>query len=877
MGGIINIEEMLLITLQFTIKGQQLCGSVPRMMVADTINFFEAQFYFSEPCWNGLSKWAHFKQGDTVYDFLLDENDCIKAEKGLNLPAGQWLVYLHGTENKDGVPVTRITTHTFILTILPSECMDGEPMPPLPPSAAEQIEALAQEAKLMAQSVCEDAAAGVFRGEKGEKGDKGETAGIECSAKGLVLFLNDSADSEVKGLKIYGRSQQEGTPSLADPKEIINIGDVTVGFYEKDRLQPYQSMKVCCSNGLPGLEVSDPSLATYTDESGRMWCADEVDFARGVYVQRVYCYEFDGTEAMLLYDNSTLIGKTFKGLSLPECKVNIESSVNNRSALLSNIAEVYTQSGLAKKTNGVAVSKWNSDSAHLYFNASSFGSVEQFRALAAEAYANGEAWTIQYVLQTPVEFPLSDKQLAAYAALHTVYPCTEMRNDKGAFMEVTYLADSVKYIGSVKPKLRVKLPVAQAEITVCKGETVFKKRCFDSVTEFELNDYGVWAVSAAVSDGSTAGTQVTVDCCKIYEVELDNFESVFGVEWDGTSTTKWNRTDAAADFTDPVPYYVGMTAEPTSPFDNFAPWNKIRRVSDEAAGELVEIPKYWYKWTSDGVKMKLQVSSAAADGFHVSPAHADRGDGQGERDVVYVGRYHCSSDYRSKTREKPKVNITRAVARSGIHALGEDIWQYDYAMFWTIAMLYLVEYADWNSQSVIGYGCGNGSATEAVGKSDAMPYHSGTMQSSKKNYSVGCQYRWIEGLWENVCNWCDGICLDRERNVYVDLCPSAYSEETKGTLVGVFPETSGYIIKWSVPEAPLDWALIPMEVSSENVAVSDKWLYESEAAIVFMGAYYDRSMETGLYSMMANKGINDVSGVVGCRLMKLPNRAEVSE
>ena len=41
--------------------------------------------------------------------------------------------------------------------------------------------------------------------------------------------------------------------------------------------------------------------------------------------------------------------------------------------------------------------------------------------------------------------------------------------------------------------------------------------------------------------------------------------------------------------------------------------------------------------------MKLQISDSEQTGFLVSPAHADRGDGSGERDYVYVGRYHCGS------------------------------------------------------------------------------------------------------------------------------------------------------------------------------------------------------------------------------------------
>ena len=81
--------------LQFNIEGQNLQVYVPSVMVADTINYFEADFVFLGNDWNGLSKWAHFRQGEQVYDLPLTE-DRIPAEAGLNLGSGCWEVCVHG-------------------------------------------------------------------------------------------------------------------------------------------------------------------------------------------------------------------------------------------------------------------------------------------------------------------------------------------------------------------------------------------------------------------------------------------------------------------------------------------------------------------------------------------------------------------------------------------------------------------------------------------------------------------------------------------------------------------------------------------------------------------------------------------------------------
>jgi hypothetical protein len=220
---------------------------------------------------------------------------------------------------------------------------------------------------------------------------------------------------------------------------------------------------------------------------------------------------------------------------------------------------------------------------------------------------------------------------------------------------------------------------------------------------------------------------------------------IFGVSWDGGESPVLTRTDAAANFANPDPYVADGNHPGYSPFDNLMPWSGMVK---ETIGTdvLVKIPKYWFKVTTDGASRKIQIANYPADGFSVSPAHQDRGDGVGERDYVYVSRYHVSSGYKSISGVKPLTNITRSTARSGCSGRGTGYCQFDMMTLITIWHLYLVEFAHWNSQAKIGYGCGNNSATENMGASDSMPYHTGTMQSSRTTYGVGTQYRWIEDL-----------------------------------------------------------------------------------------------------------------------------------
>lgn len=165
--------------MQFNVMGQALVASAP-LIVSDTINYLTARFHFKSPDWKGLTKWAHFKQGDTVHDVQLVD-DGIPAEAGLNLPAGRWEVYLHGNEVEDGQVMTRITTNSAEIQVQQSGVLDGEPLPITPPSFGEQLEARVQ--------ALEENGGG--SGEGGEDGEDGVTFTPSVSASGVISWTND--------------------------------------------------------------------------------------------------------------------------------------------------------------------------------------------------------------------------------------------------------------------------------------------------------------------------------------------------------------------------------------------------------------------------------------------------------------------------------------------------------------------------------------------------------------------------------------------------------------------------------------------------------------------------------------------------------------
>ena len=405
-------------------------------------------------------------------------------------------------------------------------------------------------------------------------------------------------------------------------------------------------------------------------------------------------------------------------------------------------------------------------------------------------------------------------------------------------------------------------------VTCTKGsKTQSKTASATGTVDFTVTESGTYTITAT-KNGETAEDTATITADgQTVNVKLA-YRHIYGVVWDGTSTTVWSRTDEAASFVNPTPYRAGATSY-GSPFDNLYPWSGMVRVTDAVAGELVAIPKFWYKWTKSGNSLKLQIADKETDGFHVSPAHADRGDGKGERDIVYIGRYHCNTNnYKSQSGVKPKANITRSTARTSIHNLGSNIWQSDIQMRMTIWMLYLVEFADWNSQKTIGKGCGNNSATENMGYTDSMPYHTGTTLSSRDSYGLGTQYRYIEGLWDNVYDWGDG-CYYNSNGLNIINTPSSFSDNSGGTAVGV--PSNGWPSAFTVATvAGLEWVIYPTASGgSETTYSADDWGFNASSPCLCFGGVYSQGGYRGLFCVYYYSASSSHADV-GCRLQKLP-------
>ena len=312
------------------------------------------------------------------------------------------------------------------------------------------------------------------RGEKGEKGDPGKDAPQEVvlytaqtlndaqkaqarenigaadearqnilvgDETGNPIAVDDAFAAPLRGLTVYGKSTQDGTPSPDNPVPIVSAGDggtitVTIG----DGADEQKMITLPTPNGLPGIPVT--SGGNYTDPQGQQWVCDEVDLERGVMVQRIASFVINaknanGISVMNMYTNVTAVTsarlatpqKTDRGVRLEKCV----------------FCEVlpWKKDVWARAVNSINFVEDNSvDFAieNAYLGLSEASTVDE-RKTALVKYFTNKPCRVVYRIATPIETPLTPAELAAYKALTTYAPDTVVQASDGAGLKLGYQRD----------------------------------------------------------------------------------------------------------------------------------------------------------------------------------------------------------------------------------------------------------------------------------------------------------------------------------------------------------------------------------------------------------------------------------------------------
>ena len=329
-----------------------------------------------------------------------------------------------------------------------------------------------------------------------------------------------------------------------------------------------------------------------------------------------------------------------------------------------------------------------------------------------------------------------------------------------------------------------------------------------------------------------ANKSFTVDVTTVGKQSKDGI-MVYGIKRDTNSTsTAWERIEDS----------IGLEANAVLPessttvanttvkndFDNIYPWSEIksynynantRKVTawygdsnfkfDGSNGEvLTYIPGFYYKrevvngmeyqyiskYEQEGYSYSEPFSvgrykmSGGTDAYHNSSSGSntsnknnnsnvelmmtDQGGSGGTVGNIFTGK--------SKNGVYPSASANLPTFRESASALGTDFSILDYHWY-VLQMLYLVEYADYDSQTKLGKGVtenyddsGNQLGAIVMGGTDSLGMQSGCLVNDGKHSMI---YRGIEDIYGNTADFLDGINI-KDYQAYINYDFTTYKSDT---------------------------------------------------------------------------------------------------
>lgn len=247
--------------------------------------------------------------------------------------------------------------------------------------------------------------------------------------KGTNILLGGSLEGVAKEIEIMDGDKFRiflRTTGAFRGKVKAMITRIPVNATSYEPYKPAQKLIIPTPNGLPGIPVSYGG--NYTDEKGQQWVCDEVDFKKGVYLQRISKRTITSKDTFF---KSGLSTNDVNYFSLNKFYTHI-GTVGKKDVLMSNcfVAGIYQNfSALGK----IFLGSNTGDVVYFSVDAQKYPDTETFKQWAIE---NGLMFL--YQLADIVETHLTAEELSAYKTLRTYSPTTTVINDAGAGMSVGY-------------------------------------------------------------------------------------------------------------------------------------------------------------------------------------------------------------------------------------------------------------------------------------------------------------------------------------------------------------------------------------------------------------------------------------------------------
>ena len=390
---------------------------------------------------------------------------------------------------------------------------------------------------------------------------------------------------------------------------------------------------------------------------------------------------------------------------------------------------------------------------------------------------------------------------------------------------------------------------------------------------------------------------------------------VVGVEWDtASSSPTLKRIDINGN------ELSGLTPEY---FNNHRLWRSLGRCTIDPATNIpiygtnargdgldltgssgnvmVGIPSFYAKFALVGTYIRFWVSPVPQPGFELFPCFVQRG---GTEAALFIGAYESSGFLDGGTFKTQSASgkqpVTGAVAYTNLPNTGRltiaDAETYSNNIgagygevnIWAIAaarLLYLIEYATWDSQTAIGKGIvdlpiGTDFAGKLTGADSANTNIStnGTGTGTGVNGQTPVVYRGIENLWGNTHTWVIGV------NFY-DTVHRIIKADGTGTMAAVLaagsydesasapPNTTtaanGYISS-IFTDTPLKYLMLGAATAgSSSTYLCDQYYIRAASATptcLLFGGYWFNGLAAGVGGLSSFYGAARSSRNYGARL-----------